>query len=72
MPTKLRPRLLQELHQDHPGVGMNEQMKAVARSYFWWAGLDMEIKQVASSCVECQSVKNLPPSAPLHPKGMAN
>ena len=64
VPTKLRPRLLQELHRDHPGVW---KMKAVARSYFWWPGLDKEIEQVASSCVECQSVKNSPPSAPLHP-----
>ena len=29
--------------------------------------MDKEIEQVASSCVECQSVKNSPPSAPLHP-----
>ena len=41
-------------------------MKAVARSYLWWPGLDKKIEQVASSCVDCQSVKN-PPSAPLHP-----
>ena len=35
VPTKLRPRLLQELHRDHPGVW---KMKAVACSYFWWLG----------------------------------
>ena len=64
VPSKLRVRLLQELHRDHSGVW---KMKAVARSYFWWPGLDKEIERVASSCVECQSVKNAPPSAPLHP-----
>ena len=56
--------LQQELYCDHSGVW---KMKAVACSYFWWPGLDKEIKQVASGCVECQSVKNAPLSAPLHP-----
>ena len=41
VPSKLRPRLLQELHRDHPGVW---KMKAVAHSYFWWPGLDKEIE----------------------------
>ena len=42
-------------------------MKAVARSYFWWPGLDKEVEKLASGCVICQSVKNNTPSAPLHP-----
>ena len=64
IPDKLRPRLLRELHRDHPGIW---KMKAVARSYFWWPGLDKEVERVAGSCTECQSVKKAPPSAPLHP-----
>ena len=43
-------------------------MKGIARSYFWWPGLDKEIEQVAKSCVDCQAMKNAPPSAPLHPR----
>ena len=35
IPRKLRPKLLQELHRDHPGV---VRMKAIARSYMWWPG----------------------------------
>ena len=65
VPSKLRLLLQQqELYCDHSGIW---KMKAVARSYFWWPGLDKEIKQVASGCVECQSVKNAPLNAPLHP-----
>ena len=64
IPPKLRPKLLQELHSEHSGVW---KMKAVARSYFWWPGLDKDVEQLASGCVPCQSVKHTPPSAPLHP-----
>lgn len=42
-------------------------MKAVARSYFWWPGLDKEIKDQAQSCEACRSVKTCPGTAPLHP-----
>ena len=42
-------------------------MKAVARSYFWYPGLDQEIEKKAQSCTSCQAVKNAPPAAPLHP-----
>ena len=47
IPGKLRPKLLQELHRDHPGV---VRMKAIARSYMWWPGLDREIEQTAKGC----------------------
>ena len=32
-PQKLRNKLLNELHRDHPGIS---RMKSVARSYIWW------------------------------------
>ena len=35
----VKGKLLQELHQDHPGV---TRMMSVARSYMWWPGLDEE------------------------------
>ena len=55
---------MEELHKDHPGAS---RMKAVARSYFWYPGLDRDIEKKAHSCVACQAVKNAPPAAPLHP-----
>jgi len=43
------------------------RMKALARSHFWWPGLDKEVEELAKSCPACQSVKNAPTKAPLHP-----
>ena len=57
-------RLLCELHVDHPGA---TRMKAIARSYLWWPGLDMDIEKMAGSCVECKKAKKAPPTAPLQP-----
>ena len=64
IPTKLRDRMLKDLHRDHPGV---VRMKAIARSYMWWPGLDKALEKVARSCVACQAVKQTPANAPLHP-----
>ena len=37
------------------------RMKALARSYMWWSGLDIDMEDLAKSCVPCQSVKHAPP-----------
>ena len=42
-------------------------MKSVARSYLWWPGLDQDIKNIAKSCMFCQSVGNTPQTVSLHP-----
>ena len=49
-PRKIQARLLDELHRDHPGIC---RMKAVARSYFWWPGVDKSIENIAKSCTAC-------------------
>ena len=43
-------------------------MKAVARSYFWWIGLDEDIETLGKSYEEYQAVKSNPAAAPL-PRG---
>ena len=64
IPSKHRDHILQELHRDHPGCS---RMKSVACSYVWWPGLDKDIKELSKSCMSCQSIKNTPQPAPLHP-----
>ena len=64
MPKKLRPQLLEELHRDHPGIS---SMKAVARGYFWWPGLDQDIQDLGAECQTCLAVKHSPTTSVLHP-----
>ena len=42
-------------------------MKALARSYLWWPGLDTEIERHVKDCNTCQIYSRQPPVAPLHP-----
>lgn len=39
------------MHDMHPGI---VRMKALAQSYAWWSGMDMEVEAVVHSCVICQ------------------
>ena len=64
IPMKLRGRILDELHQNHPGMS---RMKRLSHSFVWWPGLDQSIEEVVKSCTACQSVRDLPAVAPLHP-----
>ena len=59
-----RKKVLQELHQSHIGI---VRMKATARSYLWWPGLDQEIEELVKGCTQYQWVRNAPVVAPLHP-----
>ena len=43
------------------------RMKGLARCYLWWPGLDADIEEKIKDCETCQSVRNLPPEAPMHP-----
>ena len=64
IPENLQNKVLSALHENHPGI---TRMKAIARSYFWWSGLDRDIESVAKSCSNCQALQANPPAAPLHP-----
>ena len=64
IPPPGRAKLLKQLHESHPGM---VRMKMLARSYFWWPGLDANIEFEVKKCASCQRNANAPPSAPLHP-----
>ena len=63
VPTKLRPQILNQLHEGHLGV---VKMKSLARSYFWYPGLDSEIETLTKKCTGCTHTQNNPATAPLH------
>ena len=64
IPPQGRTCALQQLHDTHPGVS---KMKNLARSYFWWPGLDADITNAVTHCHICQSERASPAKAPLHP-----
>ena len=64
IPFQHREQVLQELHVSHPGMCC---MKALARSYVWWPGLDQDIEKLVKACSSCVQVKAVSEVAPLHP-----
>ena len=64
IPDKLRQDILELLHSTHMGmVGM----KALARGYIWWPGLDADIERTARQCDACQENQRKPPKSVPHP-----
>ena len=64
IPKAGRQTMLDELHDSHQGTC---RMKERARMVVWWPRLDKQIEAMASSCVKCQTARNLPPLATLRP-----
>lgn len=59
IPECARESVLQMLHNAHPGI---VKMKAIARSYVWWPGMDKAVETYVSKCDQCQLIKNnMPP-----------
>ncbi|XP_031332218.1 uncharacterized protein K02A2.6-like [Photinus pyralis] len=64
IPEKARQQAVELLHATHQGI---VRMKALARSYMWWPGLDQDIEKIVKECKKCQEVGHAPPRAPIHP-----
>ncbi len=45
VPPQGREKILTELHQGHPGMA---RMKALARSFVWWPGIDKDLENSAN------------------------
>ena len=58
---KTAARMLEELHHEHLEV------EALARSYFWYPGIDSGIEALVKSCTTYLNLKNDPPPSPLYP-----
>ncbi|KAI5181994.1 hypothetical protein NEOKW01_2137, partial [Nematocida sp. AWRm80] len=64
VPKALRPKLLSELHRTHAG---GSRMKALARVYVWYPGIDKDIERVAATCQACAIQGPEPTRVALHP-----
>ncbi|KAL1430638.1 hypothetical protein MTO96_014832 [Rhipicephalus appendiculatus] len=62
IPEKARKSVLGLAHENHRGI---VAMKACARSYFWWPGVDRDIEEVARNCVTCRQHQKAPGKAPM-------
>lgn len=51
VPEKLRSKVLDILHETHAGT---VRMKALARSYVWWPGLDHQLEELTRNCPVCR------------------
>ena len=64
VPERLREEVLKLLHVTHQGI---TAVKAMARSFVWWPGIDKEIELVSRKCAACQDSQRRPPKATPHP-----
>jgi len=60
----LQGKVLQELHQTHPGM---TRMKSIARSHLWWPNIDSNIEETVRACHLCQATRANLPVAPVYP-----
>ncbi|XP_046753055.1 uncharacterized protein K02A2.6-like [Diprion similis] len=60
--SKFRQGLLEEIHTGHLGIS---KMKSIARQYFWWPNLDMDIEKFGKDCFACQITSKNPERASL-------
>ncbi|XP_060810604.1 uncharacterized protein K02A2.6-like [Amyelois transitella] len=64
IPSKLRNKMLQELHDSHLGI---TKSKSNARSRMWWPGIDGDIERWVGACAACVAARGAPPRDPPAP-----
>ena len=64
IPPPGRVRVTHALHESHPGIA---RMKALARRYVWWPGMDSDIEAKVKKCLQCQTNQRNPTPASIHP-----
>lgn len=63
IPPVFRSTILDELHKGHVGI---VKMKALARSYVFWPGIDDDIEHLCRNCPACAQHKGTPVRPRVH------
>lgn len=58
IPKILRSKILNQLHEGHPGI---TGMRSIARALIWYPGLDADIVNLVKNCKNCQGILSKPP-----------
>ncbi len=53
IPPRGRTAVMDLLHEGHPG---ETRMKALARSFVWWPGVDGDLENTVKECDQCQAI----------------
>ncbi|KAL6739958.1 hypothetical protein Aduo_013354 [Ancylostoma duodenale] len=69
IPSKLRRRVLQLLHDGHPGT---TRMKMLARSYVNWTNITKDVEDYVRGCRNCQEVAKAPLKLSFSPGRLRN
>ena len=64
IPPEGRATMISELHESHPGIC---RMKALARSYVWWPGMDKQLEAKVKACDVCQQTRPVDRPVAIHP-----
>ena len=56
VPPELRPKLLEQYHENHSHPGRNKTA-ALITPYYWWPNIHVDIKNHVNSCKTCQITK---------------
>lgn len=64
IPESLKTKILNELHAGHMGI---VKMKALARFYCYWKGIDDDINRVTKQCIPCINEMKEQKRTPIHP-----
>ena len=69
IPTIGREQVVTLIHEAHPGIS---RMKNLARSYFWWPGIDKQLENCVKSRETCQMHQRSSPPSCFHPWSWPN